>query len=124
MKIDMFLILFKDCDRMISVLSTVCEDLLRGEQVDGLTAVYEGLLISEQVDVHIASSCGCGTKHAMLLRCICYLRAIILFGTSTRRFSNFLMKVKATRTRRKKRKAMRKTRKKTKKERKNKAAPV
>ena len=98
MKIDMLLILSKDCDRIISVLTTVFEDLLRdeqvdvlstayedllrGEQVDALTAVYEGLLIGDQADVHIASSCGCGTKHAMLLRYFCCVILARVTGAS------------------------------------------
>ena len=79
MKIDIFFILFNDCDRMISVLTTVFEDLLsgeqvdvlstvykdllRGEQVDGQTAVYEGLLMVGQADVQQAVH-GCLHVHA------------------------------------------------------------
>ena len=50
MKIDIFFILFNDCDRMISVLTTVFEDLLSGEQVDVLSTVFKDLLRGEQVD--------------------------------------------------------------------------
>ena len=51
---------------MISVLTTVFEDLLRGEQVDGLTAVYEYLLIVGQADVQQAVH-GCLHVQYMLM---------------------------------------------------------
>ena len=82
--------------------------MLSGEQVDALTAACESLLIGKQADVHTASSCGCGTKHAMLLRYFC---CVIL--ARVRRFSSFSIKMTAIRTVRKKRKATRKRTRKT-----------
>ena len=48
---------------MISVLTTVFEDLLSGEQVDVLSTGYEGLLIVGQADVQQALH-GCLHVHA------------------------------------------------------------
>ena len=47
----------------VDVLSTVYKDLLRGEQVDGQTAVHEGLLIVGQAVVQQAVH-GCLHVHA------------------------------------------------------------
>ena len=52
---DMFSTVSKEWDRlMISVLTTMHEDLLMVGQVDVLTAVFEGLLNGEQTDVNNA----------------------------------------------------------------------
>ena len=88
---------------MTSVQTILYEDLLIGGQVDVQTTVYEGLVKGDQADVYTYRSyISCGTNlhnvPALLQIPAC---SSDVFGTSTRRRSNFSRKRKASRRMRK-----------------------
>ena len=87
---------------MTFFLTILYEDLLMGEQVDVQTTVHEGLLRGEQTDVysHRSSMSCCGTN-SLNVPTLQQLPVLEVFGTSTRRCSNFSRKRKATRSTRK-----------------------
>ena len=89
--------------------------MFKGEQAEVLTTMYEGLLKGEQVDVYTyRSTISCGTN-SLNVPALQQLPACSsdVFGTSTRRCSNFSRKRKTTRRMRKEEKvAMRRTREK------------
>ena len=72
------------------------EDLLIGEQVDVQTTVNEGLLKGEQADVYTyrsSISCGSNSLNVPALQKLPACSSDV-FGTSTRRCSNFSRKRK------------------------------
>ena len=95
-----------------SFLTIPYEDLLIGEQVDVQTTVNEGLLKGEQADVYTyrsSISCGSNSLNVPALQKLPACSSDV-FGTSTRRCSNFSRKRKATRRTRKEGKVARRTR--------------
>ena len=120
-----------DSEMVTSFLTILYEDLLIGEQVDVHSTVYEGLLIVEQVDVQtsvctracsrasrpMSSPTGPLSTVGLIPWNVPALQLLPacgsdVFGTSTRRCSNFSRKRKATRRTRKEGKVARRTREK------------